>query len=379
MHGADAALIEPGVGHAPAACARGLVDVEFSVALRNRTGKYFIGRDILADQADLIGDVHYWRRRAATIPTGIAARLLGRGLHVEQQLRGRGVLGWLPRLRPGRRMLHLDPFTVLHTVLRPDDLVLCHDLGPLTHPNLFAADVRSRYRAAFDRVAAVAPGLVFVSEASRHAFAAIYGAPRRSRVVHPAIRIEVGDDDGEPLAGLDGPFLLTVGSVGQRKNQARSILAFARSGLAAQGWRYVICGGSEPGADAVAALAERTAGVRLLPYVSDGELAWLYGHARGFVLASLLEGFGMPVAEAIARGLVPLVSQRSVLHEVAGDGALLVDPHDTGAIAEGMRGLAGLDEGERGDRLAMLAVAIRRFSREAFAQGWRAALTDCRE
>ena len=136
----------------------------------------------------------------------------------------------------------------------------------------------------------------------------------------------------------------------------------------------MLCGGKEPGFAAVVALAGTTDGVVLMPYVSDAELAWLYGKARGFVLASLLEGFGIPLAEAISHGVVPLVSADSVLHEVAGDGALLVDPNSTEAIAAAMIRLVDLSDAERDDRLVLLRAAIERFSIEQFRADWRAAL-----
>lgn len=352
------------------------VDVEFSLALHNRTGKYFIGRDILVDQAALIGEVYYWRVPSRSVPTGLRATLLGRGLQAELALRAGGRFDRIAPFRSRRRMFHNDPYTVVHAALRPDDIVLCHDMGPITHPELFAPGVVDLYRRAYARIAAVGPDMVFVSEASRSAFVSHFPPAHRTRmqVIYPTIRVEMANAAQRRVAGINAPFLLTVGSLGMRKNQRRAIAAFARSGLAQNGWLYVICGGREPGADAVEALAAATPGVRHLPYLGDDELAWLYGQARGFVLVSLLEGFGVPVAEAMTRGLVPLVSRDSVLHEVAGDGALLADPVDEAAIAAGMRGLAEMHDDERARRRAALARSLDRFSRAKFARAWRSAL-----
>ena len=111
-----------------------------------------------------------------------------------------------------------------------------------------------------------------------------------------------------------------------------------------------------------------------MPYVADAELAWLYAKARGFVLASLLEGFGIPLSEAISHGVVPLVSVDSVLHEVAGDGALLVDPRSEEEIAAAMIRLVDLSDAERAERLVLLRAAIERFSMATFRAEWRAAL-----
>ena len=169
-------------------------------------------------------------------------------------------------------------------------------------------------------------------------------------------------------------YFLTVGSIGARKNQMRSIEAFAASGLASAGYAYVICGGPEPGAEPVVETARRTPGVILPGYVDDAELRWLYRNALGFVLPSLLEGFGLPAAEAIYHGLVPLLSSGGALAEVAGDSAIYVDPLDVTDIAAGMVTLAGLTPEERDRRVEQSLLSIGRFSPEAAATRWRAAL-----
>lgn len=80
--------------------------------------------------------------------------------------------------------------------------------------------------------------------------------------------------------------------------------------------------------------------VVFLGYVSDAQLAYLYQHAEAFVFPSLVEGFGMPVLEAMHAGVPVITSHRGALAEVAGDCALLVNPEDTGAITRGMQELA---------------------------------------
>lgn len=354
-------------------------DIDFSLAVHTRTGKYFIGRDLIEAAGNLVGRTYYWILPRAAPPSGLMGKVVGRLQHLQArgQVEG-GPWGWLPRRRSPRPLLHLDPFTVLTAKLRPTDAILCHDVGPLTHPGLFDPEICRAYRRIYDEITAVGPHVVFVSQASQRAFEAVLPDARlaSTRVIYPAIRADIAQRDADPVPGLDGPFLLSVGSIGARKNQLGSIAAFAQSGLAARGVRYVICGGREPGYEAAAAAAARTPGVVLLPYVTDAQLAWLYGEARGFVLASLLEGFGVPVAEAISRGLVPAVSRDSVLHEVAGDGALLVDPEDGADIAAAMVALIDMDAAERQARLRLLTEAIGRFSLARFAQAWRQALTE---
>ena len=76
--------------------------------------------------------------------------------------------------------------------------------------------------------------------------------------------------------------------------------------------------------------------VRFLGYLPEETLAVMYRLAGVFVFPSLYEGFGLPPLEAMASGTPVVTSNVSSLPEVAGDAAVLVDPYDAGAIAEGM-------------------------------------------
>lgn len=348
-----------------------VIDVDFSLAIHNRTGKYFIGKDILADNADRLGTVLYCRLTGGDMPPpSLIGRVAARLSDMELRRRARGAFVPLPRSRRANPVLHLDPLSTLWHDLRPCDAVLVHDVGPVTLPALFPPAVTAFYRAVYAYIAERRPICVFVSQASRAEFTALAGAAPAMSVVYPPVRFG-GGAEGSAIPGITPPFLLTVGSIGARKAQARAVRAYAASGLHAQGVSYVLCGGpEEPGFAEAAAEADATPGVVRLPYVSDAQLAWLYRNAVGFVLTSLLEGFGMPVAEAMAHGLVPLVSAGSVLEEVAGPTGLSCDPTDEAAVAAAMRALIAMPEAERARRRAAMPAQLARFSRGAFRQGW---------
>jgi glycosyltransferase involved in cell wall biosynthesis len=107
--------------------------------------------------------------------------------------------------------------------------------------------------------------------------------------------------------------------------------------------------------------------VRLLGWVAGAELEGLWALAEGFVFPSLYEGFGLPVLEAMARGVPVACSNASSLPEVAGDAALLFDPHDPAAIADALRRLLG-DTGLR-ERLRTLgSERVREFTWERTAR-----------
>lgn len=81
--------------------------------------------------------------------------------------------------------------------------------------------------------------------------------------------------------------------------------------------------------------------VRFLGWVGGAELEGLWALAEVFVFPSLYEGFGLPVLEAMARGVPVACSNASSLPEVVGDAALLFDPHDPGGIAAAVERLLG--------------------------------------
>lgn len=86
----------------------------------------------------------------------------------------------------------------------------------------------------------------------------------------------------------------------------------------------------------------------LLPgFVSNGELEALLQHCLGLVFPSLYEGFGMPVIEAMARGIPVACSSTTALGEVAGDAAMLFDPRNPQQISNAMLAMAACTPGQR--------------------------------
>jgi glycosyltransferase involved in cell wall biosynthesis len=174
-------------------------------------------------------------------------------------------------------------------------------------------------------------------------------------------------------AGLDAgerPILLTVSAKRPHKNLMRLLGALAR--LAEHRRPLLVMPGyPTPHEDELRARAAQlgVAGdVRLLGWISEQELEDLYRVADAFVFPSLHEGFGMPVLEAMARGVPVATSGRTSLAEVAGEAALLFDPEDEASIATAIERL--LDDRELAVRLATAgAEQARRFSWEATAAG----------
>lgn len=155
--------------------------------------------------------------------------------------------------------------------------------------------------------------------------------------------------------------ILHVGAIQKRKNIARLVRAFERTPA---GWKLILAGSFGFGAaeimDAIEA-SPRHADIEVPGYVDDGTLEAFYARASIFAFPSLDEGFGMPVLDAMARGVPVLTSDRSALPEVAGDAALLVDPEDSDAIASSLIRLIR-DEDLRRDLTHRGAARAKQFS-----------------
>ena len=132
-------------------------------------------------------------------------------------------------------------------------------------------------------------------------------------------------------------LVLTVGAIQKRKNIARLIRAFERM---PSGWKLAIAGAAEgyAAAQELRAIEEspRRADIEVLGYVSTAQLEDLYARAAVFAFPSLDEGFGMPVLDAMARGVPVVASNRSAIPEAAGDAALLIDPENVDELGESL-------------------------------------------
>jgi glycosyltransferase involved in cell wall biosynthesis len=195
-----------------------------------------------------------------------------------------------------------------------------HDLADRRHPECFNRCTASSSRLAGPRVVPAATRLIAVSEFTKRELVSLLQVdPGVIRVVPNAVE-EVFTPEG---ARADGDYVLAVGTLEPRKNLAR--IARAVDGelrvVGVRGW-----GGVDPPAN-----------VTWLGDVTDDELAALYRGARCLVYASLYEGFGIPVAEALACGCPIVTSRGTAMEEVAGADATYVDPTDVASIREGVR------------------------------------------
>ena len=245
-------------------------------------------------------------------------------------------------------------------------VVTVYDLAWREVPGAFPSRGRRWHETAFRHAVRRAEILVVPSPPVAEALAAAGVGEDRVRVIPPGVdHLPAPDDEGATAVlhrlGVSGDFLLTVSTLEPRKNLNRLIAAHRRAGsglgerlplvvVGPSGW------GRQPTATApstptdgaageVDGVGRGGAGVVMAGAVEAGTLAALYRRARLLVFVPLLEGFGLPPLEAMAAG-TPVVS--SPIPSV-GDAAVVVDPGDVDAIADGIVRLA--HDGELRQRL----------------------------
>lgn len=230
-----------------------------------------------------------------------------------------------------------------------------HDIGALVHPEWYTPQVVERQREMSRRSAGRADALITVSEFTRREFLRLFEIDRgRIHVVPNGV-----SSDFRPLprararallerAGVTAPYLLFVGTRERRKNLPGLIEIFARVAEEVPELELQVVG-MRPWAEARGVTGvEAWTGKELEERVRELGLAdrirfpgkvplqllrAFYSGARAFVYASLYEGFGLPVLEAMACGSAVVAADRSAVPEVVGDAGLLADPEDPDAFA----------------------------------------------
>ena len=249
------------------------------------------------------------------------------------------------------RKVFLDPLYTLFSDLDADDVVLILDMSTVTHPWWHDPAVAALYDAAFDRLASLQPRLLAISANTADTFAANYGYPRRPIDVVPLYVPEhLNRRAGRQAQPFNtGPYFLFVGSLEARKNVQGAIAAFAQSGLAERGYSLLIAGGAAHGALEIEAFARQTPGVVLSGFVDNDELSALYAGAQGFVYPSYLEGFGVPLLEAMRHGVPAVASSTGACPEVGGALVAYCDPDDHAKLADELLSIADMSPAMRAD------------------------------
>jgi len=276
-------------------------------------------------------------------------------------------------------IFHSPDFVLPPTRRGTRTLLTVHDLSFIRDPDSAPPALRAYLERVVPRSVARADHILADSAATRHDLITLYDVPgEKVSVVYSGVNAAFRPvRDAARLAevcaryGLRRPYILSLGTLQPRKNYIRLIRAFAcaRRSPALRDHQLAIVGGKGWLYEAIFAEVERLGlhdSVLFPGFVADADLPALYSAAALFVYPSLYEGFGLPVLEAMACGTPTVVSNASSLPEVAGDAALLVDPHDEAALAQALE-QALSDDGLRARLVAQGFEQARRFTWAAAA------------
>lgn len=245
-------------------------------------------------------------------------------------------------------MVH-EPHYVLPPAIRCRSVVTIHDCIHLMFPQYLPGRLAYVYaKGSMWAATRKADRVLTVSEASKRDILRFFDIPpEKVEVIYNAIDERfLGPADLHRMDltrqryQLDHPFVLYVGNIKPHKNIERLVAAFAIARRRSPDNMKLIIIGDELSKYPVLRQSvhrhKLDKHVRFLGFQPQETLAAFYRLARAFVFPSLYEGFGLPPLEAMACGTPVVTSNVSSLPEVAGGAALLVDPHEAEAIAEGI-------------------------------------------
>ncbi len=229
----------------------------------------------------------------------------------------------------------------------PPSVVTLHDVIPLVCKGQLAKSRKQQLAWVWRRWLKVqcrrAAAVATVSDYSADDIARVLGVPRgKITAIHNAVEVDAasGPPQGDGLVA--GRFILNVGLRFPYKNVDGLIRVFARmrdADPALRDVRLVVVGPHDPRYPQAEQEAQRLGlgdAVRFMGYVDHEKLAMFYAAAAVVAVPSFYEGFGLPLAEAMAAGTPAVCSNRASLPEVAGGAALVVDPDDQAGWADAL-------------------------------------------
>ena len=254
----------------------------------------------------------------------------------------------LPHNQGGVAQLLFCPFGA--PLLHRADLTtvsIFHDLQVLAYPEFFPAEVQAERLSHFRQMLAKASRIAAISHFSRQEAISQGADPGRIKVIphRMAHSRRAAPMERPPFDLASRRYVLYPANLWRHKNHELLLTAFAmaqQQGLPSD--LALVCTGD--GSERLAPLRQLAAdlgissSVLLTGFIQEHELEGLYQHSLAVVFPSLYEGFGMPVIEAMARGIPVACSNTTALGEVAGDAALLFHPGNPQQIATALLQLA---------------------------------------
>jgi glycosyltransferase involved in cell wall biosynthesis len=296
----------------------------------------------------------------------------GSHVHISQHLleRGQRRFFWLDQMLDVRFDHRVDlfhaTFPIPYRIRNVPNIHTIHDLIPLRLPNTTLDDKRYTYRI-LKQITETSDHIVTVSEFSKQEIISVFGV-KPDKITNTYQAVSVPDavqkrskdtiaSEVRAFFGLDAQeYLLYFGAIEPKKNISALIDAYVGSQVkrslvvvGANAWnsegdmkkieddqfKFMTFDGKT---------IENNSRLKYFNYMPRELLYTMIQGARAVLFPSIYEGFGLPVLEAMLLGTPVLTSNVTSLPEVAGEAALLVDPHDLRSIAAGIRTIDSDDD-----------------------------------
>jgi glycosyltransferase involved in cell wall biosynthesis len=225
-------------------------------------------------------------------------------------------------------------------------LATIHDLNFEHFPQDLPKWVAWYYKRYFPRFAKAAHHIITVSETTKQDIISNYQLPaEKISVIYNGVNTKYKPltvqekETVQQQLGFKEPYFLFVGSLHPRKNIHRLLQAFQLFAQSESTYQLVIVGAAmwkDQTFEIESVLAKR---IHFKGHIQTESLAAIMAAASAFVYVPYFEGFGMPLAEAMAAQTPIIAGNKSCLPEIAADAALYVDPFDVEAIAKAMEQL----------------------------------------
>ena len=256
-------------------------------------------------------------------------------------------LGWNPVVNlaiSGADVFHCSQHTVNLPWRKPVTATI-FDFSCWITPECHTAGNIAATRRYGEKILKTCDGLIAISQHARDDAGTVLGIPaERIRVIYPGVAeafFQVTEEQVRLIRSryrLMKPYVLFVGCIEPRKNIPNLLRAFTRlREPLLKEVDLVIAGpfGWER-EELRRALTNQAPEIRYLGYVPEDDMPGLFGGARAFAFPSFYEGFGLPVAQAMAAGIPVIVSDRASLPEVVAGGGLIVNPESVDELTAAM-------------------------------------------
>lgn len=248
-------------------------------------------------------------------------------------------------------------------------VTVVHDLIPILFPEFYSWEMAAYQKWTLKRTCSVAEHIVTISQATANDMVKAYGTPIDRISIAPlgpgnlTQRVTADSVDANTMARLGvryDRYLLTLSTVEPRKNLVKLVEAMAhlRKEPGFEDVGLVVAGAKGWKDSHIGETVDRLGlheNVSFLGYIEDNDLPALFAKAEAFVFATLYEGFGIPLLEAMLLGAPAISSDRGALVEVGGDCAAYFDPDSAASMAARIAEVLG-----SGKREQMVACGLER-------------------